>query len=90
MCGITFKFHYSNTKCRNSNLEFVNPVDLRELHVVVKQSLRNDVQDTQPLCTTTNNWVRSKLDIIDINLAERGWFTVTVEKTRHLAPGSVI
>lgn len=28
----------------------MNPIDLRELHVVVKQGLCNDVQDAQPLC----------------------------------------
>lgn len=33
----------------NTNLEFVNAIDLRELHVVVKQSLGNDVQNTLPL-----------------------------------------
>lgn len=33
-----------------SNLEFVNSVDLGELHVVVEQSLGDDVQDAQPLC----------------------------------------
>lgn len=32
-----------------SYLEFVNSVDLGELHVVVEQSLGNDVQDAQPL-----------------------------------------
>lgn len=32
-----------------SYLEFVNAVDLGELHVVVKQGLSNDVQDAQPL-----------------------------------------
>lgn len=32
-----------------SYLEFVNAIDLRELHVVVKQGLSNDVQDAQPL-----------------------------------------
>lgn len=34
-----------------SNLEFVNSVDLREHHVVVEQRLGDDVQDAQPLCT---------------------------------------
>lgn len=32
-----------------SNLEFVNSVDLGELHVVVEQRLGDDVQDAQPL-----------------------------------------
>lgn len=86
MCGITFRFHYSNTKCRSSNLEFVNPVDLRELHVVVKQGLRNDVQDAQPLCKKTN-WVRSKVDIIDINLAERGMVYSYRGEDETLGPG---
>lgn len=30
-------------------LKFMNSIDLRELHVVVKQGLSNDFQDTQPL-----------------------------------------
>lgn len=34
-----------------SYLKFVNAIDLRELHVVVKQGLSDDVQDAQPLCT---------------------------------------
>lgn len=58
------------------NLEFVNPIDLRELHVVVKQGLSNDVQDTEPLSRREKetNWVRSKLDMVKINhhLTERG------------------
>lgn len=52
----------------------MNPVDLRELHAVVKQGLSNDVQDTQPLWRNTeehggtgNNPVRCKLDIINVN-----------------------
>lgn len=32
-----------------SYLKFVNAIDLRELHAVVKQGLSDDVQDTQPL-----------------------------------------
>lgn len=32
-----------------SYLKFVNAINLRELHVVVKQGLSDDVQDTQPL-----------------------------------------
>lgn len=32
-----------------SNLEFVNSVDLGENHVVVEQRLGDDVQDAQPL-----------------------------------------
>lgn len=34
-----------------SYLKFVNAIDLREFHVVVKQGLSDDVQDAQPLCT---------------------------------------
>lgn len=54
---------FRNDYNEDSNLEFVNPIDLRELHVVVKQSLSNDVQDTQPLCRREKetNWVRSKI-----------------------------
>lgn len=84
--GLLLGFITAIQKCRNSNLEFVNPVDLRELHVVVKQGLRNDVQDAQPLCKKTN-WVRSKVDIIDINLAERGMVYSYRGEDQTLGPG---
>lgn len=67
---------FRNGYNEDSNLEFVNPIDLRELHVVVKQGLSDDVQDTQPLRRREKetNWVRSKVDIININhyLTEQG------------------
>ncbi len=53
----------------DSNLEFVDPIDLRELHVVVKQGFSNDVQDAQPLRRREKetNRVRSELDTDKIN-----------------------
>lgn len=33
----------------DANLEFVNAINLREFHVVIKQSFSNDVQNTEPL-----------------------------------------
>lgn len=38
----------------------MNPIDLRELHVVVKQGLSDDVQDALPLCRREKQtkWVR--------------------------------
>lgn len=51
---------------RVPNLEFVDAVDLRELHVVVKQGLSDDVEDTQPLRgrEKERNWVRFRLNIV--------------------------
>lgn len=65
-CGI----HYVS----NSNLKFVNSIDLRKLHVIVKQGLGDDVQDTLPLCTRekATKQVRSKLDIAKVSLEECG------------------
>lgn len=42
---ISFLGNIRSTVSLRSNLELVNPVDLGELHVVVEQSLGDDVQD---------------------------------------------
>lgn len=57
----------------HSHLEFVNSVDLRELHVVVEQSLSDDVQDAQPLCKQQQqNTVKIRLRTFWISLTVSG------------------
>lgn len=68
-------FKLESLKCTNapdSNLELVDSVDLREVHVIIKQGLCDNVQHALPLCggdtqNTKTNWVRSKLEITKIN-----------------------
>lgn len=50
-----------------SYLKFVNAIDLRELHVVVKQGLGNDFQNTQPL-RRKGKMKPVRFDIVGINL----------------------
>jgi len=41
------------------NLEFVNSIDLRKLHIIVKQGLSDDVKDTLPLFRKDERQTRS-------------------------------
>ena len=65
----------------------MDAVDLGELHGVVEQGLGDDVQDTLPLGEQEEEhqmgptWIRSG--------HWKHLAMVTMEKTRHLAPGSV-
>lgn len=50
-----------------SYLKFVNAIDLRKLHVVIKQGLSDDVQDTQPLHRKWKKRNRMRFYIVCIN-----------------------